>query len=87
MIYQIPLDAVPNQFLTTTINGTTWDITIETRLDKLYISLNDVLYNRVCLDRTPVGHGFMFADIDGLQNPTYTGLGGRHVLLWSDELE
>lgn len=90
-IYTIPLDAVPNQFLSTGINGETWSIKLETRLGQLYISLSnrtdgDVLNNRLCLDRTPVGHGFMFVDVDGTTDPVYEWLSGRYVLMWSDEL-
>ena len=57
MQYDVPVAAVPNQFFTTSLNGVTWSITLETRLDNLYISLSNnndgvVLLNRICLDRT-----------------------------------
>lgn len=91
MIYTVPLDTVPNQNMSTSLNGETWDITLETRLDRLYISLGNrtqgrVLENRVCLDREPVTGGFMFVDLNGTNDPVFTELGSRYVLVWSDEL-
>ncbi|UYL86092.1 hypothetical protein [Acinetobacter phage vB_AbaM_BP10] len=89
--YDIPLAQVPNQFFTTSLNGVTWAITLETRLNNLYISLSnnndgDVLLNRICLNRTYLGHGFVFVDIDGNSDPEYTGLGTRYLLIWTDEV-
>ena len=89
--FEIPLDSVPNQKVSTTLNGETWTIVLETRKGHLYISLTsrtrgDVLLNRVCLDRTVLGYGFVFVDVDGTTDPVYTGLGGRYVLVWSDGL-
>lgn len=91
MQYQLPVEAVPNQFFSTSLDGETWEITLETRLDKLYISLSSrtnglVLSNRVCLNRTHLGHGFVFYDIDGDNDPEYTGLGTRYLLIWTDEV-
>lgn len=91
MQYDVPVSAVPNQFFQTSLNGVQWLITLETRLDNLYISLSnrddgDVLLNRVCLNRVPVGHGFVFVDIEGNSDPEYTGLGSRYLLIWDDTL-
>lgn len=91
MIFTVPVDSVPNQNFTTSLNGEQWDITLETRLDRLYISLGNrskgrILENRVCLDRTPVAGGFVFIDQSGTTDPVFEGLGGRYVLFWSDEL-
>lgn len=87
----IPLDAVPNQTVQVQLGQETWEVTLETRLEELYISLSNrtdgvVLLNRVCRDRTLVSGGFFFYDVDGIENPVYTGLGGRYVLVWTDEL-
>ena len=92
MIYQLPVAAIPNQFFTTSLDGETWEITINDRLGKLYISLSSrtdglVLANRVCLDRTYLGHGFVFVDIEGNSNPTYDLLGSRYLLIWTDEVQ
>lgn len=91
MIYQLPVSAKPNQFFSTTINGVTWNVTLETRLDNLYITLENktdglVLANRICLNNTYLGYGFLFTDIDGNNDPTYEKLGVRYFLLWTDEL-
>ena len=89
--YDVPLAQVPNQFFTTSLNGITWSITLETRLNNLYITLSNnngglVLANRICLNRTYLGHGFVFVDIDGNSDPVYTGLGTRYLLIWTDEV-
>lgn len=91
MILELPLGPIPNQFFSTSLNGETWEITLETRLDKLYISLSNrtdglILSNRVCLNNTYIGHGFVFFDIDGDNDPEYTGLGTRYLLIWTDEI-
>lgn len=92
MQYEVPLNTVPNQFLSTTLNGVTWKITLETRLqNKLYISLSNnsndsILYNRICLNRTHVGFGFVFVDIEGNSDPTYDLLGTRYLLIWDDSI-
>lgn len=87
----IPLDAVPNQTVQVQIAQETWEVTVETRLGELYLSLGNrtdgiVLLNRVCRDRTLMAGGFFFYDVDGKENPVYTGLGGRYVLVWTDEI-
>ena len=86
--FDVPVAAVPNQFFSTTLNGVTWQITLNMRKDKLYASLESsdskVLHNRVCLDRTYIGFGFFFYDIDGTSDPTYDGLGTRYLMVWGD---
>lgn len=90
-MYQLPVSKNPNQFFSTSLNGVTWDVTLETRLDNLYISLSNrtdglVLANRICLNNTYLGHGFLFTDIEGDNDPTYDMLGTRYFLIWTDEL-
>lgn len=89
---QIPLAQLPNQTFSTSLNGETWQITLETKLGKMYISLESssrglVLANRVCLNKAYLGYGFSFLDIDGNSDPVYTGLNERFLLLWLDESE
>jgi len=90
MIYEIPVEAKPNQFFSTSLDGITWGITLETRLNGLYISLvrgNElVLSNRVCRNRVSVGYGFSFIDIEENKDPEYSGLGVRYILVWTDEV-
>jgi hypothetical protein len=88
-IYTIPLDAVPNQSVTVTLEQKTWAITVETRLGNLYLSLTNttdgtVILNRICRDRVMIEGNFFFYDTDGIGNPVFTGLGGRYVLAWWD---
>lgn len=85
--FELPIEAIPNQLFSTTLNGETWMIELTTRLSNLYISLTSksnglVLSNRICLDRTSLGFGFVFVDIDGTSNPTYEQLGTRYLLIW-----
>ena len=89
MQFELPVEQIPNQFFTTSLNGVTWSITLETRLDNLYISLSNnndgvVLLNRICLDRNYLGFGFVFVDIDGKNDPTFDMLGTRYLLIWDD---
>lgn len=91
MQYELPISAVPNQFFTTSLNGETWEVTLETRFNNLYISLSNkndglILANRICLDKTLIGHGFFFYDIEGNSDPTYDMLGIRYFLIWDSEL-
>lgn len=89
MILEIPVQQVPNQTLTTTINNVIYGITLNTRLDELYMSITKngepIIYNRICLNKQPINEGFVFVDMDGLDNPVFSGLGDRYKLLWTDE--
>jgi len=88
-ILEIPVQQVPNQTLTTTINNVIYGITLNTRLDELYMSITKngepIIYNRICLNKQPINEGFVFVDMDGLENPVFGGLGDRYKLLWTDE--
>lgn len=91
MQFELPVESIPNQFFSTSLNGVTWSITLETRLDNLYISLSNnndgvVLLNRICLDRTHLGFGFVFVDIDGKSDPAFDMLGTRYLLIWDDSI-
>ena len=44
-----------------------------------------IIQNRVCLNQTPITKNLVFIDIDGDDNPTYTGLNSRFFLVYSDE--
>lgn len=89
MILEIPVQQVPNQTLTTTINNVIYGITLNTRLDELYMSITKngepIIYNRICLNKQPINEGLVFVDMDGLENPVFSGLGDRYKLLWTDE--
>ena len=88
--YTIPVQAVPNQIVTTTIGTDYYEISLTTRLERLYISIikNDVpvLYNRLCRDRNFVYGNFAFLDVDGVTAPTYDKLNTRYLLIWTDDV-
>ena len=78
----IPLEAYPNQIVSAVINNDRWTISIFSRLDQIFATVetedNGVLVsNRVCLDGVPIANG--------TKNPEYTGLNSRFFLVWSDE--
>jgi hypothetical protein len=90
MILEIPLQKVPNQTLTTTINNVIYGIQLNTRLGELYMSITKdnepVIYNRICLNKTPIEEGFVFLDMSGNDNPIFGDLNDRFKLLWTDEV-
>lgn len=90
MILEIPLQKVPNQTLTTTINNIIYGIQLNTRLGELYMSITKdnepVIYNRICLNKTPIEEGFVFLDMSGNDNPVFGDLNDRFKLLWTDEV-
>ncbi|MFY1028186.1 hypothetical protein ACE4RU_10875 [Actinobacillus seminis] len=95
MIYEIPLKNVPNQKLSTSINGQLLEIGLMTRLNEnLYISVAvdgvDIVHNRLCRDRTAlIGVDYLnikgelaFVDIQGRQDPHYSALKERYKLIF-----
>lgn len=87
-IYTIPVQAVPNQVITTTIGTDFYSITLNTRLERLYISIikngTAQLYNRICRDRNAILNNWGFVDIDGTSPPTYDKLNSRYFLVFND---
>lgn len=90
MISVIPLDSYPNQDVSFVLQNKRWFITLVSRLGMLYASVeNDhdgiIIQNRVCLNQTPITKNLVFIDVDGNDNPTYTGLNSRFFLVYNDE--
>lgn len=84
---QIPLSPIPNQRLTIDIEGNQYAITINTRNEKLYITIIvngiTIMSNRALLSYAPLTDKLMMIDTEGLKDPTYDGLGSRYLLvLW-----
>ena len=82
--YQIPLQQVPNQTLTVDLaDGFTYDVELRTLLGNLYLSVKKsgvyLVQNIICQDRNPIGR-FVFADLDGTSDPSYSELNDRYVL-------
>lgn len=87
MILEIPLQQVPNQTFGVTIQGSTYELTLNSRLGDMYLSVvkdnEPVIYNRICQNNNPIGQ-FIFTDISGTENPAYTGFNDRFKLVWTD---
>ena len=87
-IYTVPLQATPNQVVTTTINSDFYSLELNTRLGRLYISITKnntpLLYNRICRDRKTILNNWAFVDIDGTSPPTYDKLNTRYFLVFND---
>lgn len=84
----IDLQKVANQNLQVTLNGNTYRLTLNTRLDDLYMSIvkngEPVIYNRICQNLNPIKEGFMFVDLDAQENPKFEQFNDRFVLVWTD---
>ena len=84
-LVNIPLEPIPNQSVSYPLNGLTYTIDINTHLDSLYISVFQggqyLLRNRALRSFAPVGFGLQLADIEGEDDPAYTGLGTRWLLM------
>lgn len=90
----IPLQAVPSQSINVTLNGQDCTIRVYTLDTGLFLDLEvsgDVIVSAViCEDRTLIVRlaylGFVgdlaFMDTQGTDDPLYTGLGSRWVLLY-----
>lgn len=80
----IKIEAIPNQRFSFMMNNQRYVVTLNSRNGKTYLSYsisnNTVLLNRICLDRAPIDDLFMFEDIEGSENPYYTGFDDRFKL-------
>lgn len=94
----VPLTAVPTQTLAIVLAGQNCDITVTTLSTGLYFSLTangepitlfTICRNlgRLLLDRAYKGFvgDFVFVDTQGVDDPVYTGLGSRWLLIYNDD--
>jgi len=94
----VPLAAVPSQTLSIVLAGQNCDIALTTLSTGLYFSLtadgNVIVRTMVCrnlarllLDRGYRGFvgDFVFVDSQGVDDPVYTGLGTRWLLIYNDD--
>jgi hypothetical protein len=85
----IPLQAIPSQSVSYTLNGIAYTADIESLRGNLYISVWQggayVLRNRALRSYAPVGFGLQLADTAGTDDPEYAGLGSRWILLGLEE--
>ena len=86
----IDLQKNANQNLQVTLGGNVYRLTLNTRLDELYMSIikngEPVIYNRNCQNLNPIEEGFVFVDLDGNENPRFDQFNDRFVLTWTDGL-
>lgn len=95
-IYQIPVTSTPSQSLNVIINGTVFRLDIYQRSTGLYMNVwvNGVVVvsGAICQNLNPVVHAdylslggdFVWVDMQGSQDPVYSGLGSRYVLTFSE---
>lgn len=88
MITEIPISPTPNQSLSFILGGSTYDITLESRLDNLFATVvkdgEYLVCNRICRNMTYICQWLIFADTAGNTDPVYTGLGSRYRMVWID---
>lgn len=86
----IDLQKNANQNLQVTLGGNVYRLTLNTRLDELYMSIikngEPVIYNRICQNLNLIEEGFVFVDLDGNENPRFEQFNDRFVLTWTDGL-
>ncbi len=95
----VPLIATPSQALKIVLNGQSCDIEVAQKGDNVYLTLTlptgSVLNGMICRDRVILVReaylGFIgdlaFIDLQGLDDPTWTGLGTRFILVYLDPTE
>ncbi|TCJ96132.1 hypothetical protein EV694_1683 [Volucribacter psittacicida] len=97
MLHKIPLQAIPNQKFSIQINNQEITISLATRhKQQLYatVSVNGekIVDNRLCLniqplisvDYLPIKGNLFFIDMEGQDDPHYSGLGTRFILIYSE---
>lgn len=80
----IHITAIPNQEFSFVLNNQRYDVTLNSRNGKTYLSYRtdkaSVLVNRICLDRVSIDDLFMFEDMQGKEDPYYDGFNHRFKL-------
>ena len=94
----VPIQAIPNQELTTTINGVTYDIVLRTVDDFTAVSITINGVDTIDGSRTPAGApllpykyeengNFMFTNSNSYKMPYYTNFNITQVLLYYSPAE
>ncbi|WP_387690769.1 hypothetical protein [Photorhabdus sp. RM71S] len=90
MIVEIALSPLPNQTTSFSINGDLIDLTLESRLGKIFATVQKngeyLVCNRICRNLSYLCRWLIFVDIEGNSDPEYSGLGSRYKLVWNDEI-
>lgn len=93
--YIIPLEKEPNQTIKVDLNGKSCNLTFISRngnvyLNKLEIEDEPVLCGIICLNETNIinllggNEKLYFKDLNGKENPVYTGFNDRFILYYED---
>lgn len=81
----IPIQPIPNQSVSFILNDTAYTADIDSLRGGLFISVWQagayVLRSRALLSYAPVGFGLQLVDTLGTEDPEYTGLGDRWLLM------
>lgn len=81
----IPVQPIPNQSVSFLLNSLAYTVDVETLRGALYISIwragEYVLRNRALRSYAPVGFGIQLVDTEGTEDPEYSGLGSRWLLM------
>ncbi|KER03406.1 MULTISPECIES: hypothetical protein [Photorhabdus] len=90
MIVEIALSPIPNQTTSFSISGDLIDVTLESRLGKIFATVQKneeyLVCNRICRNLSYLCRWLIFVDIEGNSDPEYSGLGSRYKLVWNDEI-
>jgi hypothetical protein len=90
----IPIDALPNQTIQVTVAQQNCQVTLRQSHTGLYFDLIvsgvPVVVGRICRDRVPLVRAaytgfigdFAIIDTQGIQDPDYTSLGARYLLVY-----
>lgn len=81
----IPIQGIPNQSVSYVLGEVAYTADINTFNGGLYISVwqagEYVLRNRALRSYAPVGFGLQLVDTEGTEDPEYSGLGSRWLLM------
>jgi len=81
----IPIQPIPNQSVSFVMNEISYTVDIDSIRDGLYVSVFQagayVLRNRALLSYAPFGFGLQLVDTEGTEDPEYSGLGTRWLLM------
>ncbi|MXV44397.1 hypothetical protein GS501_04960 [Saccharibacter sp. 17.LH.SD] len=96
MIYSIPLDALPSQETSCTLSGQACRFWVRQLATGLYIDVwvnqNAIVSGCLCRNNvdilqnpaSPLPGTLMVVDQQGAQDPDYTGLGDRYLLIYTE---
>lgn len=96
--YRIELDKIPNQTIRVKLDEKSYNLTFITRNGHIYLNEMDiedekVLCGIICLNKTNIFQyidfkgKLYFEDLNGNENPVYTGFNDRFILVYEDGVD